>query len=174
MIREARDIHVAVTLEAEHRAVGRELAGSRPLGGDLHAAIGERVDVEIGDPRTAVDRLEVRLKDEMLRVLRPLEPVVAEWLVRARKGESSRCEENRVFPAGRIVGTNDRRAGRGIAVCVGVSLSAFYPVDASRPLSAVEDCTRLHCLVHVREPLLFLRGRDQRQSDDEPDEKEPG
>ena len=159
--REIGDVHVTASLESEHRAIGRELTGSRPLGGELHAALRKRVDVEIGDPRPAEDRLEVRLKDEVPGVLRPLERVVAERLIRSRKREACCGEENRVSSAGGVVGMNDRRAGARIAFRVGEPHSPFYPVHVARSLSAVENGARLHCLVHVREPLLLLSAGDQ-------------
>src|SRR4051812_16990839 len=86
VIGETRDVHVAAPLEAEHRAVWRKLSRARAFRRQLQPTVGERIDVEIRYPRPPKERLEIGLEHQVLRVLRPLERIVAEGPVRT--GES--------------------------------------------------------------------------------------
>src|SRR3954467_1088647 len=108
VIGETRDVHVAAPLETQHRAVGRQLPCARAFRRQLKASVGERIDVEIGYPRASEERLEIGLEHQMLRVLRPLERIVAESLVRTGERLAGSREEQRVLPGGGVVGANHR------------------------------------------------------------------
>src|SRR5207245_2680281 len=148
--------HVAAALEAEHRAIPRQLAGSGCLGGELHRAVGERINVEVRDSGTTIERLEIGLKDEVPRILRPLEGVVAEWLIRSREGQPRNPEKERIPTRRRIVCAYHWCVCGRIAIDERKALAPFDPIDVSRSLPAGEDRSSLRCLVDGRESLFLL------------------
>src|SRR5205814_305460 len=138
-------------------------------GGELKRADCERVDIKVGDSGASIELLEIGLKNEVSRILRPQEGIVAEWLIRPRESQTGAGEKKRIAPGCRIVRADDRSVGSCVAIDVGEPLAALDPIDVSRPLSAREDRTCLRRLVHRREPLFLLGARRKREADDDRD-----
>src|ERR1700682_4718311 len=110
----------------------------------------------------------------MLRVLRPLERIVAEWLISPWKCQPTRSEERCGFPRFRIIRANYGGVRLRIAIRVRVSPSPFDPVHISGSLTAAEYDSGLERFVHVRKALLFLRVGSERKEKNECNEVEPG
>src|SRR5512135_3813710 len=97
----------------------------------------QRVHEVVRGAGAAVQRLEPRLEDEVLRVPRPFERLILERVRASRKDVSLRLEQQAVRSAGRVIDTN-LLAARVAARDEGVAPAAVDPVDVARPGAAGE------------------------------------
>ena len=162
LLGEVVHVHVAVALVAHQRPAGRELRCAGPARREGEGPVGQPVDVVVRRPGPPVQGLEVRLEDEVLGILRPLERLVGERVGAAGEGEAARPEQQAVG-AGRRVEDADllprvRPRYKGIAP------PAVDPVDVAGPRAAGEGAARLQGFPQVAETRLFLgpeEGREQ-------------
>src|SRR5262245_39704386 len=94
--------HVAVALVAHCGAIGREFRRTGTARADRKGTIRQRVDVVVGGTLVAVQWLEMRLEDQVSRIVRPLERFVGERLRRPGESEAAGPEQQAVLQRPRI------------------------------------------------------------------------
>ena len=170
--REIDDVHVAVALLAEHRAVRGQLGCSRAAPAELQLLRSERVDVEVRGAGPPIELSKVRLEDDVLEITRPLESVVEKRIACPGHHEPFAREEQGICSRRGIVDPNELAIRPRIFSNEGEPCSATeLNTDRQRALAG-ERRSRLERLGQRRVALFLLRDSAGRRQQSDADEEE--